>query len=1108
MYGDDILIRSLLLPPRLPRRWLARDRLDNLLSSVVEYPLTVVSASAGYGKSTALAAFAAQDRYPTIWYTVGEMACDDPVVFLVHLVHACRSLAASAEAGSNALAILQHGGSGQQVWGHALDSLVNDLVPALDRETILVLDDYHKVGEHPDIRALIERLIETLPPLLHIVLSTRRRPQLDCLPTLRIRGELLEIGEEQLAFTVDETSRLFTSVYGQGLAEEEAPQVSEQTGGWAIALQLVWQSKQASVDTQQADSEGSVLGARSRDALFAYLAREVLARQPAKIRTFLLRSSVLSELEPAACDRVLGTNDSASQLEALYRQGLFLTASGSGAYRYHPLFHAFLQEHAAATLPEWDALHTQAAEYYREIRSGEQVMYHLLATGDVKGAALELEHWTPSWLGSGRLMTVLSWIDQIPADEIKAHPQLLIARGDAARLLARFDSARRAYEQAARIYQAQGDPTGQALALKGQAMVYIDTVQPAPAESLLRQAFRMLPQAEQAARTELLVLIAENRLNRGRADQALRLLDFGQRDTSQASRIEARALVRLGRLAEARSKLQAEMDREHESLPGNRPFEAHREVTLLLSLVGIMEGDPASALSYAQAGLDASRRLGSILFEAEARICAGHATQPAHPDEYRAINEHYLQAMVLADSLHVQHPKAEAYLGLALLHGFRGDLAAAQDAAREGLSIVERSGDEWTAAQLWTALGAVATANGAPDAEGYLDEALKRYRAGRDTYGQAVVHLWRSIRYYRKGDPKQAALFAIQAFELAQRHGYRGLLSNRTLFGPRDQMMLVPVLLAAREHPRWRVEAQALLNRAFPAVAADDATQTYNPGVTLKIQTLGPLRVWRGSEELGPHEWQRKKAQQMLALLVTNRERWLLREQICDMLWPEEGQSETEAQFKVTLNGLNAALEPLRPPRTPPFYVRRQGGAYRFCPPGGVWLDVEEFEARLDSARALRVRNTEYGIRDEANSDGADRAWAYYEELERAVELHQGAYLSDWLYEDWARDERERLEARYMEAATLLAEALLGRNELTEAIRLCESVLVRDPGWEDAYCVLMRAYARQGQRRMALATYERCVRNLREYLDIEPLPSTTRIYEDVKNDEWRVTGGE
>jgi DNA-binding SARP family transcriptional activator len=294
-----------------------------------------------------------------------------------------------------------------------------------------------------------------------------------------------------------------------------------------------------------------------------------------------------------------------------------------------------------------------------------------------------------------------------------------------------------------------------------------------------------------------------------------------------------------------------------------------------------------------------------------------------------------------------------------------------------------------------------------------------------------------------------------------------------------------------------------LLSRAFPEIAADDTTQSYHPGVTLRIQTFGPLRVWRGNEEIGPHEWQRKKAQQMLALLITNRDRWLLREQICDRLWPDHAPEEAEAQFKVTLNGLNAALEPLRPPRTPPYYIRRRGGAYRFCPPDGVWLDVEEFESRLGAARALRAGNAASPVAPGRGggdaSAGQEQALAGVQaELEIAVELHQGEFLGDWLYEDWTRDERERLESLYLEAATQLAEVLVGRNELFEAIRLCDLVLAHDPSWEDAYCVLMRAYALQGHRRMALATYERCVRNLRELLDVEPLPSTVRIYEEVK----------
>jgi DNA-binding SARP family transcriptional activator len=350
---------------------------------------------------------------------------------------------------------------------------------------------------------------------------------------------------------------------------------------------------------------------------------------------------------------------------------------------------------------------------------------------------------------------------------------------------------------------------------------------------------------------------------------------------------------------------------------------------------------------------------------------------------------------------------------------------------------------------------------------------------------------------------EQGTRSAKEAFALAQRHGYTGLLTVPTLFGPRDRMMLVPPLLAARspEFPTdqqdrsWRGAAQLLLNRWFPEIAADENIHTYHPGVTLHIQTFGPFRVWRGSQEIGPHEWQRKKAQQMLALFLTNRDRWLLREQICDLLWPDEAPPDAEAQFKVTLNGLNTALEPLRPPRVPTYYVRRQGGAYRFCPPAGISLDVVEFEALLAAAGTLNAATLPADL---TASSGNPEVATLYSALTSAVQRHQGEYLSDWLYEDWARNERERLESRYMDAATRLASVLVSRNESSEAIRLCESVLTRDPGWEDAYCVLMRAYAMQGQRRMALSTYERCVRNLRECLDMEPLPSTVRIYEEVK----------
>jgi DNA-binding SARP family transcriptional activator len=700
---------------------------------------------------------------------------------------------------------------------------------------------------------------------------------------------------------------------------------------------------------------------------------------------------------------------------------------------------------------------------------------------------------------TGRHVTLLAWLSQLPAATIDAHPQLLLARGDATRFLARFEQALQAYAEAERIYTAQADTTGQARALRGRALVYLDTVQPALASDPLLRAFRLLPRDRSEERAELLGLIAENRLNSGRADQAARLYRLAghlREDGKPGDPTQyARVLLRLGRLDQARALLKAELRPDQATSPSDRPAEAHREANVLLALIYVLHGEGEAALRYAQQGLEIARQQGSALLEAVAHIRAGHALQLlTPPDEPAAITE-YLQAMALADSLGVERTRVEAYLGLALLHGFGGDLAAGQASARAGLAIAERSGDTWSAALLRIALGAMSVANGAGDSETWLYEGLKHYQRCKDTYGQAVSQLWLSIAHRRAGRDHQAGQSAIAALALAQQHSYTCLLTTPTLFGPRDRMMLVPLLLAGRRDERWSRAAQELLARGFPAVAADAVTQTYHPGVTLRVQAFGQLRVWRGGEAIAASAWQRKKAAQLFGLLLTHRDRWLLREQICHWLWPEEDLATAQNQFKVTLNALNTALEPARPPRTSPFYIRRQGSAYRFCPPDGVWLDVAEFETHVDSSIAWLAASSD----NSAQLDLAQAPDRARKDLAAAVALYQDDYLSEYLYEDWAREERERLLSRYLQAATSLAELLARQHQLPQAIQFCELILARDPCWEPAYGILMRAYASQGNRRQALATYDRCVRNLRTHLDIAPLLATTQIYEDIRS---------
>ena len=300
----------------------------------------------------------------------------------------------------------------------ALDLLINDLTGALDDETILVLDDYQLVDDIPTIRALIERLMLYGSPLLHVLIATRGWPQLRCIPTLQARDELLVIGEHDLAFTTTEIAELAESLYNHTLSPAEVQRLHEQTGGWPIAVPLMWQHVQqrasadgqptgtiysVSTDDHSVPSALSLLPASPpNDVLFAYLAQEALAGQPDDIQAFLLCSSVLAELDPAACDYVLGGTGSSALLRTIERRGTFLVAIGDERYRYHPLFQSFLQQRARATLPDWLTLHQRAAAYYRAIGAHENVLYHLMAAGDSDHAAQELEDLAPAWLASGR----------------------------------------------------------------------------------------------------------------------------------------------------------------------------------------------------------------------------------------------------------------------------------------------------------------------------------------------------------------------------------------------------------------------------------------------------------------------------------------------------------------------------------------------------------------------------------------------------------------------------------------------------------------------------------------------------------------------------------
>jgi LuxR family maltose regulon positive regulatory protein len=308
------LLETKLHIPGWRRGLIARPRLSERLSRGAESALTLVSAPAGFGKTTLLAewlAVAAADGRAVAWLSLDQRD-NDPALFWTYLVGALKTAAQGVDAG--ALSLLQP----PQPPGEAgLVTLLNDL-DAISDDVVLVLDDYHVIDAR-EVQDGMAFLLEYLPPQVHLVIGSRADPALP-LARLRGRGELAEIRAADLRFTPGEAAAYLNEVMGLALTAADVAALEGRTEGWIAALQLAALSLQGREDTA-----AFIAGFAGDDRYIVdFLAEEVLQRQPEDVQQFLLQTSILDRLCGPLCDAVTGQGGGKAKLAALERGNLFL----------------------------------------------------------------------------------------------------------------------------------------------------------------------------------------------------------------------------------------------------------------------------------------------------------------------------------------------------------------------------------------------------------------------------------------------------------------------------------------------------------------------------------------------------------------------------------------------------------------------------------------------------------------------------------------------------------------------------------------------------------------------------------------------------------------
>ncbi len=467
--SSEPLIKTKLFIPPLRVDRVARSRLFELLNAGSQRSLTLVSAPAGFGKTTLLASWAAHTSLPIAWFSIDE-GDNDPARFIAYLIATLDSIL-SADLSEQFQAYTRSLKTSLQP---VLVQLINFL-SGEHEPFVLILDDYQFIHSQAIHKALTF-LLEKIPACMHLVIATRSDPPIP-LALLRGRDQLVEIRMRDLRFSVEESTGFLEQVMALRLSKEDVSALEARTEGWIAGLQmaalairtLVYPSTReaGAMDHGQSISQFIQDFSGSNRYILDYLGEEVLSRCPEDIRTFLLQTSILERFSGPLCDAVSGRVDSQKILEELETANLFVVPLDGERqwFRYHQLFKELLLyklEDALSKRSEagrqgclgLEDLHLRAAYWLGKNQLyGEAVHHFIGAKKYVQAAALIESQMYPMILTKGQAYTLKEWLTGLPDDLFGTKPRLYIAKAWTLILEDRFAAALEQLDMSMQVVQ-------------------------------------------------------------------------------------------------------------------------------------------------------------------------------------------------------------------------------------------------------------------------------------------------------------------------------------------------------------------------------------------------------------------------------------------------------------------------------------------------------------------------------------------------------------------------------------------------------------------------------------------------------------------------------
>ncbi|MEO8228265.1 MAG: BTAD domain-containing putative transcriptional regulator [Chloroflexota bacterium] len=1088
--GGDVLHEFPLQPakvqrPPLRRETLRRERLIAWLKVKIHHRIVLVTAEAGYGKTTLLADFARHHRRPTMWYRLDE---DDRnwVSFLHYLVAAGREIKPDFAPATKGLLTELGVGTGPSR-DTVIATFMRELQSLGPKGATLIIDDYHLVDDVPDIRVLIKQLISRAPERLTLVFVSRLSPTVP-LARLRTLGEVAELDAADLRFDLDETERLFRETYKRTLEPDVLSDLADRTEGWAASLEMV---NAALRDRSPGEIRTFVRGlSGAQGELYDYLAEEVVGDLDDETQRFLMTTSLLQTVDPALAEVVGGFPATRARelIAATERYGLLSTRGTSrrGVRRYHPLVREFLESRLRRTLGDAVArdLHRAVARH-AGASDWRLAAYHFAAADDMADLATVVQAAVPTIMGTGEFALAESYVLRVGAQNNAAF-ELFVSRMDLYR--GRTDSARKHAELAVEKAMSWNQAT-----IADHALLNLITV--------LHVGGDLETEHEVA---ELLATRTTSSIVRAIARAVVAILD----GSTTANLDEVRTML-------------LEMAAEQEA-SGLRHYVG---ITWLnVADIDCARGDTASALSASTRAIQELSATSSGIEVEAAMALRGWAL--AQQGEWQEAREEFQRAeskdfdAVRGETLAFI---AEAYAAFGDRFLGEGSLLRASEAPFNSDSTVDlqhlvsamfalRRGDLDGARM---SLDAIATDR--PHAvaafmsrflltRAWLAVAAKSAGADKDVSDALNLAVRQGARLYAcSARVLQAATHDQPAFNEAVRHVVADRPASLSLIAElvTDRLPLLdPAVLAsvaseaARMPDRWReglrqaihrddrrlrLEAAVILDRVgehqdvlpLRLIAKEHRRSHGAAGLgrglarrlaaRIVVEDQGRVAIQVGDRDILGSTGVRRMALALFCFLLSRPNLSATRDQVLDALWPEQAPKIAVNSLNQTAYHLRRVFEPSYSADTSPHYLHHDSDV--------LWLDPELVDSRSARSRAA--------IR-QAEADPSP------ENVERLSETYRGRFALDFEYEDWAGQFRDSMHASYLEIIERAVSADTNTGAVDRAIRLARRALEADPKAEQMQLSLVRLYVRTDAQSAAAELYGHYAAAFRNDLGIEP----------------------